>query len=110
MCRLPAATPSLLCRSISLVTGERYPEITWKGREVSVDGRQPVEQIEQLRIDLVDIAGAEIPQKIIHRCQRVRQVRASAEVLDREPLAGMRVREAQRAEPTRLPQAVGVVR
>ena len=56
-----------------------------------------MEQVEQLRIDLVDIARPEVSQEIVDRCQGVGQIGVAAEILDREPLAGVRVREAKRA-------------
>ena len=61
-----------------------------------------MEQVEQCGIDLVDVAGAEVPEEVIHCVQRIRHVRAIAEVLDREPLARVCVREAQGANAHRL--------
>jgi hypothetical protein len=58
-----------------------------------------MEQVEQLRIDIVDIPRAEVPKKMVDRRQGVGQIRALVEILDRQPLTGVRVREAQRARP-----------
>ena len=65
------------------------------------DGRQSVQQIEKFGIDLVDVARAEVPQEVIHGRQGVRHIRAATEVLDGEPLAGVRMSEPQRTNTRR---------
>ena len=56
-----------------------------------------MKQIEQARVDVVDIAGAKVTQEAIDGGERVLQVRPAAEVLDGKSFTGMGVRETQRA-------------
>ena len=97
MCRLPAATPSLRCRSISLVRRRPIAGDDLKRPRRFRHAGQRMQQIEQARIDLVDVARAEVAQEVIHGGQRIWQICAAAEVFDCEPLAGVRMSEAERA-------------
>jgi len=54
-----------------------------------------MEQVQQLGIDRVDVTGAEVPQEVVDGLQGLRQICSSPEVFDREPFAGVRVREMQ---------------
>ena len=59
--------------------------------------RQPVQQIEQRRIDHADIVAAEIAQQVIDRRKGVGQVATGSEVFDAQLLVGVQVVETQGA-------------
>ena len=66
--------------------------------------RQVMEQVQKVGIDRVHVAGAEVTQEMIDRRQRVRQVVAAVEVIDRQAFARMRVDETEGAGGWQGPQ------
>ena len=97
MCKLPegnpfAPMPEHLVGGAGTVSGDHL-----KRPDAAGEMRQVGEQIQKVRIDSVNIARAEVPQEVIDRRQRVRQVGAAAEVLDRKAFARVRVDEIQGA-------------
>ena len=89
------ATPEELWRSMSLVAGERNPEMTSKLAAAPGAFPHGVQEVEEPRVDPVHIATAEISQQVIDLGQRVRNVGAVLRVYDVEFFASMRVIETE---------------
>ena len=81
-CRLPLTTPLLLWRRVSLVEGESVARDDLKRSLAAHRRRQPLQQVEQRRIDGADIAAAEIAHQVVDGRQGVGQVAAGSEILN----------------------------
>ena len=70
------------------------------------DGLQRVEQVEQVRIDLMDITGAVIPQMVVHLIQHLGNVVALSPIDRLNRFPGVQIVERHRAH-TVVRQGVG---
>jgi len=80
-----------------LVTGERYPEITWKrfvGAQPMMDSRQ---QIQQRGIDRFYFVGAEVAQDVVDAIEFAGNIAAIFPVGRGQAFAGVQSVELERA-------------